>query len=693
MKNKRRIPAAAIIAAALGAVWLLIEILSFVFALPTAPFIKGEDFCLTEKEEEGFSVYGERKIRFSAECGRVESVTFVAKGDFDAVMTVSVLGYDPSNSANLLTYTSEKFAIGYRKWIKSTVSVDIPENAGDFFLVFEYDDVDYKIDGIVFNDRSGVRFNIARLLTVWGFIAVFAAVKHFKLFSVCFDPQKRTHGASALALCMVCVLIAALMATALCSSVEDKTEYPFAYSVNYYNPYEQQFDAFMKGQLHIDFKPSEELLELENPYDPAERDGVYYLWDRAFYEGKYYSYFGIGPIIAVYAPYYFLTGDLPAYDTLSWIFTLLTALFLSMAAVKWAAMYTKRLPMPILWLGTVGLLFASQIFLVMRGHTRFYYIATVSGMAFLSAFVWLLLCGISGGVGVAPPDKEPKKWKKPLLFALAGIAYGLCFLSRYNMALLAAFFIIPALWFGIISEKRDGKRSLRQIRRVIPELSALALPVLIAMTVQLWLNYARFDNIFEFGTTYQLTVSDVSKNKLRLSDLPYAIFHYFLQPLTFTSDFPFVSLFYTRLNSYGHYAYIDTGMGLMAIPMMWSLLAAPFVFVDKKTGLGKKVTLGATILGTVTVALLDFCLGGVIFRYTCDLTLVGAFASMAIIFSLCDGEEKCADTVTVKRTNGAVTALLWVSVLTCLSLAFSLNANLTPYSSGVYVWFRSLFLW
>ena len=37
----------------------------------------------------------------------------------------------------------------------------------------------------------------------------------------------------------------------------------------------------------------EELLELENPYDPDERAELSYPWDRVYFEGKYYSYFGI----------------------------------------------------------------------------------------------------------------------------------------------------------------------------------------------------------------------------------------------------------------------------------------------------------------------------------------------------------------------------------------------------------------
>jgi hypothetical protein len=108
--------------------------------------------------------------------------------------------------------------------------------------------------------------------------------------------------------------------------------------------------------------------------------------------------------------------------------------------------------------------------------------------------------------------------------------------------------------------------------------------------------------------------------------------------------------------------------------------------------LGRKITLGATLAGMVAVALLDFCLGGVIYRYTCDLTLVGALASMAIIFTLCDREGSGASELIFKRTEAVASVLLSVSVLLCLSLAFSLNANLTPYPSEVYVWLKSLFV-
>ena len=41
------------------------------------------------------------------------------------------------------------------------------------------------------------------------------------------------------------------------------------------------------------------LSEMENPYDPQARKelGIYYHWDHAFYNGKYYMYFGIVPVV------------------------------------------------------------------------------------------------------------------------------------------------------------------------------------------------------------------------------------------------------------------------------------------------------------------------------------------------------------------------------------------------------------
>ena len=370
----------------------------------------------------------------------------------------------------------------------------------------------------------------------------------------------------------------------------------------------------------------------------------------------------------------------------------MTAVFFSMAAVKWAAMKTKKIPLPLILIGTLGALFSTQAYLMARGNARFYYIATIAGMAFLSMFIWLFLCGISGSVRLNAPKEEPPAWRRPLIFAFAGMAFGLCFLSRFNIALVAAFAVLPMLWFSVVTRKNEGeKRVLRPMKRIIPELICLALPVIAAVAFQLCLNLVRFDSLFEFGTTYQLTVSDISRNKIRLTDLPAALFHYFLHPLLPGVTPPFVSLYYTSLNSYGHYVYVDTGMGLFSIPLTWALVTGVGVFTRRRGKAEDKITLASVLLGLVVVALFDFCLGGVIFRYTCDLTLVAAFVSMALVYATYERAVEHGSETLSAGASIAAFALFALSFIVSICLALSDNANLTPCAPEFYSFFRSLF--
>lgn len=683
--NIKKRHGAAIIAASLATLWLLFELAVFFVSVPNAPELKIEG-------DGGYVITEANVIELGDASVAIETLSFDVKlvdGEkLYELPKVTVTGFDTAAS-RVITYKSKKFCVGDGDAIRAVIRLDIPEGASDIKLSFNYEGYDYTVSDIKVNSKDDVSFNFARCAIVFAVILLFWACAHFKLWQILFDGEK--HGIAALAICIFCVIMTLMLTQAL-----NPDRKPLAYPLSEehmgsYNQYIQQFDALMKGQLNIDYEPSEELLVLENPYDYAQRQGVSYLWDRAFYNGQYFSYFGMAPLFTVYFPYHAITGNIPADDTVSAIFALMTGLFFSMAAVKWAATFTKKLPLPLLIAGTVSALLSTQVFLIARGYSRVYYIATVAGMAFLSAFIWLFLCGLSGSVRLRKKNGEPPAWFRPLMYALAGLAFGLCFLSRFNIALTAAFVIIPVLWFFVATQKDgEGKRRLRPLKRLIPELVFLALPVIAAVGYQLWLNVTRFDSLFEFGTSYQLTVSDVSQNKLRLTDLPAAIFHYFLQPLLPSIDPPIISLFYVTLNNYGHYVYIDTGMGLLSIPIMLGLLGSAFVFTGKRYGAASRWTAASLLTGLVAVALFDFCLGGVIFRYTCDLTLIASFASMAFIFA-------AYEDITVRDSNGvrtaagsAVMALLVLSAFVSLSLAFSDNANLTAYKPEICELFRSL---
>ena len=53
------------------------------------------------------------------------------------------------------------------------------------------------------------------------------------------------------------------------------------------------------------------MLEMDNPYDPELRtqEGVEYHPDHAFYNGKYYMYFGVVPVFLAFLPYRVITGQ------------------------------------------------------------------------------------------------------------------------------------------------------------------------------------------------------------------------------------------------------------------------------------------------------------------------------------------------------------------------------------------------
>ncbi len=445
-----------------------------------------------------------------------------------------------------------------------------------------------------------------------------AAERKWGLLRTMYDEKRMSHRLCALAAILLCLLCVPFFSFGLADARED-IPYPLEHTVSYYNPYVEQFDAFMKGQLNIDYEPDSRLTALDNPYNYSERanSGAYYLWDRALYNGKYYSYFGIAPIITFYCPYYFLHGALPGDSTVMAFFLTLTALFLPMALFAWADVSERKIPLVPMMLATPTLFLSSGVLLAARGVNHFYYIAVIAGMAFLSAFLFFALSAYSA----------KKTASRILLYTAAGVSFALLFHSRLNIALLCAFLVIPGLWFMII--RRCGER--RPARQIIGELAALGAPVAAALVFSFWFNAARFSGPLDFGTNYQLTVADVSTYKLRLSDLPFAIYNYFLAPAEVCDNYPYIT--FTRLGAAptDHYIYRDANLGLFCLPLTLGILAAPVTVFKGGNCARRRTMAGAAFIGIITLAWINFCKGGVIYRYTLDLALIASFLTVALL--------------------------------------------------------------
>lgn len=106
---------------------------------------------------------------------------------------------------------------------------------------------------------------------------------------------------------------------------------------------QEQVDAFENGQISLLKEVDDALLQVENPYDWGMRNdsGAKAEWDHVFYDGKYYSYYGIAPVVLLYLPYHKLTGHYCSTNLSILLFSLVGLLFLAMAYLAFVKRWCK----------------------------------------------------------------------------------------------------------------------------------------------------------------------------------------------------------------------------------------------------------------------------------------------------------------------------------------------------------------
>lgn len=578
----------------------------------------------------------------------------------------------------------------------TTIYLDAREVA-NLTMEFSGFDADFTVRNIRINPTYKFSFSILRFavlaivsLSLYLFSRLNVKNKYFYELGI---EKKRT---LAVILCL-CSVIIALFAGCLLSQKGGGADYPLDNPPNTYNnPYIQQYDAYKKGQLHIDFAPTDDFLALENPYNYDEREGTYYLWDRAYYNERFYSYFGIAPIITVYAPYEILFSELPSDNFVMTVFGVIASLFFCLSILAFADLYKQKIPIPILILGIFSGLFSTAMFLIMRGRAPYYYIAVLSAMAFLYCLLFFSILALS---------RKRGSMSRYICLALSSLSFSLLFLSRLNLAIGAALLLVPYILFFIILNKE------RRTKKVVSlELCSIASFAFFTLLFTFWYNFARFENILEFGAKYQLTVSDISKNQIELSDILPAISHYILSPFKRISDFPFLELDYKPTAYVGKFIYTEWSFGILAIPLSLALLYGVYLLFAKRTGGSVRALLACGLSSLIIISLVNFSLGGVMFRYSADLTAISSPMALILLISLCDIDTRTMPATklpnanfslqtTVKKLLNRRTAACTFSVLLLLwsltvtfAITVSANPNLSDVPSGIYNSLYSFFV-
>lgn len=516
-------------------------------------------------------------------------------------------------------------------------------------LSFTAIDAPTYLEEVVVSSSKTFNFNNFRFLGVLLICALICAIDAYSLMKIRFNPKSVPQNVLIWSLCALLISYIGLFKDYSSEDAELRKEYPVEI-IAYEDPFTQTFDAFQKGQLHLDVKVEESLLELEDPYDVGPRTDAYWLWDRAYYEGKYYSYFGVAPVITFWYPYYHATGYLPTVNTAVLTISVFSIIALFGALLEFVRRYCPKVSFVALFVALLSSVFTCGMMFPLYNADA-YHLPFAFAACYLLFALWSALASARVNNNII----------RIVLLFLSGTFFILTVGSRPSIA-VGAVLIIPALISMLAS--KNYKKIIKA-----SGVASFVLPILIGGAALMKYNEARFGSYFDFGIAYQLTVCNVTLKELEITQLPAALFHYiFCQP-NFANDFPYSSAKVIGFANYGHYAYIEHGFGIFAyLPILIGMICMPIIIKRKSCTLEKKTVYISSLIICIIVAWIDFCFGGYNIRYIADITIPAALVATLVILEALGAVQQSERFSIIRRpaTIGITIAFIQPIILTLL---------------------------
>ena len=385
--------------------------------------------------------------------------------------------------------------------------------------------------------------------------------------------------------------------------------------------YSKLANSLIAGKVYIEDENNSEaiLKEMENPYDMAKREEVfsdldyYFLWDSAFYEGHYYVYFGVVPVILFFVPFKLLTGLTLSTPFITYIITLLIGILAVILLNQLVRKYFKKCSLALFLLLSLILIYCSgTLYFLKFPNTYSLPIATGIMFTFLGLNFFLSCL-------------KSKKLLKTKI-TLGSLSMALVAGCRPQLV-IASFLTIPILYL-YIKEKKPSKREIIKI------LVVAIIPYLLVAGLLMYYNYIRFSSPFDFGANYNLTTNDMTKRGFVFSRIPLGLVMYLFNPINFQNTFPYIIATDLHTNYLGTTIYEPIYGGIFFSIIITSINL--FVFKLKKF-INKKIIF-YTCLGLISSALviviMDTEMAGILARYITDFSFLLIFSAILIILSL-----------------------------------------------------------
>lgn len=364
--------------------------------------------------------------------------------------------------------------------------------------------------------------------------------------------------------------------------------------------------SLLNGRLDLEQDPPAAMQEMANPYDTAARQQAApdALWDVAYYQGRYYVYFGVIPCLLFQLPFEALTGvrDLPPslpMILLSWLFLLAAFGCIKQAARRWfpdmsAAVYL---------LLCAGIGTGSQIYYLLLRPSIYEY-AILSGAAFVMLALWQWLLAAN----------EPAEKHGRILFHLALGSLCMAFVAgcRPQMVLVAAL-CLPIFWQRYLREKRLFTK------QGITEAVAFVLPVVLVAIGLMWYNAARFGSPFDFGANYNLTSNDMTRRGFSVGRTAPAVLTFLFGIPGVQAVFPYLTATKMQTNYMGlTITELFYGGAFACLPLLWGLASLPLARRRLAAKRDLRTFVVVVLAAMLVLAVLDCQMAGMLYRYQSD---------------------------------------------------------------------------
>ncbi len=386
-------------------------------------------------------------------------------------------------------------------------------------------------------------------------------------------------------------------------------------------------DALESGKTELKDQPTQQLLEMENPYDWSARSeqGVSAKWDHVLYNGKYYSYYGIGPVILLYMPFHLITGHYLESLVGVFLFNTIALIFLGMTFYKLMKKLFPDIPLS-MYTAALVMIYAACGMWYCTVMANFYEIAQSSGFCFTVLGAYFLVSS-----NVIGTDKEPIR---PIPAALSSLFLAIAVTCRPTTAIwcvVAVAFIV----FGVLKLRRTKSAKSAYIKYLLCAL----LPFVVIGGAQMLYNHARFGSFTDFGIAYSLTINDFTHTEFHTQLSAIGFFDYLFAPPSFSGEFPYVQTTLSTLGVNGYYfvaTYNGCGLLFRALPMFF-LFGAPFAlkYVRKEKRVRTIVLFSAVAFAAPFIIIASIWESGYGVRYMMDFAwemLVCAFFVMFLFY-------------------------------------------------------------